>query len=137
MTIISFSNAATPSFWALPVQPLAPWLTRFKISFSPMPAVSTAQRTAASLPSALAPENTRASNDSRFAIGPEPVTGTQPCKTASKSSTRRSLRVVREFDSAIAPDCAGRMVISGRMADVCAELDRMVLRETLARSLTH
>jgi hypothetical protein len=26
-------------------------------------------------------------------------------------------------------DCAGRMVISGRMADVCAELDRMVALE--------
>lgn len=35
------------------------------------------------------------------------------------------LRVVREFDSAISPSCAGRMVISGRMADVCAELERM------------
>jgi hypothetical protein len=35
---------------------------------------------------------------------------------------------VREFDSAISPQCAGRMVISGRMADVCAELDRMALQ---------
>ncbi|MDB5869992.1 MAG: hypothetical protein JWP96_2324 [Polaromonas sp.] len=43
------------------------------------------------------------------------------------------LRVVREADPAISPDCAGRMVISGRMADVCAELDRMALRATAAR----
>lgn len=135
MRVISFSNAATPSFWALPGQTLAPWLTRFKNSFSQMPVVSTAQQTAASLQSPLAPENTRASNDSWFAIEPEPVA--RPCKSASKSSTGSRLRVVREFDSAIAPDCAGRMVISGRMADVCAELDRMVLRETLASSLTH
>lgn len=35
------------------------------------------------------------------------------------------LRVVREFDSAISPSCAGRMVISGRIADVCAELERL------------
>jgi hypothetical protein len=27
------------------------------------------------------------------------------------------------------PGCAGRLVISGRMADVCAELERMVRRE--------
>ena len=41
---------------------------------------------------------------------------------------RSTLRVVRESDAAIKPDCAGRMVISGRMADVCAELDRMALQ---------
>lgn len=35
------------------------------------------------------------------------------------------LRVLREFEQGISPACAGRMVISGRMADVCAELDRM------------
>ncbi|MDO8718778.1 MAG: hypothetical protein Q7K20_07320 [Polaromonas sp.] len=42
------------------------------------------------------------------------------------------LKVVREFDSGVSPSCAGRMVISGRMADVCAELERMVQRETTA-----
>jgi hypothetical protein len=39
------------------------------------------------------------------------------------------LRVVREQDAALSPVCAGRMTISGRMADVCAELDRMAQRE--------
>lgn len=38
------------------------------------------------------------------------------------------LRVVRELDAALDVGCAGRMVISGRMADICAELDRMELR---------
>ncbi len=33
------------------------------------------------------------------------------------------LRVIRVKDSS--PQMAGRMVISGRMADVCAELDRL------------
>jgi len=33
------------------------------------------------------------------------------------------LRVIRVEDSS--PKMAGRMVISGRMADVCAELDRL------------
>ena len=36
------------------------------------------------------------------------------------------LRVVREFEPNMSRTCAGRMVISGRMADVCAELERMV-----------
>lgn len=39
------------------------------------------------------------------------------------------LRVVRAFDPGVAPSYAGRMVISGRMADVCAELDRMTQKE--------
>jgi hypothetical protein len=40
----------------------------------------------------------------------------------------RTVRVVRVLDSNM-PGCAGRLVISGRMADVCAELERMVRRE--------
>ncbi len=43
------------------------------------------------------------------------------------------LRVVRAFDPGVAPSCAGRMVISGRMADVCAELDRMTQKEASTR----
>ena len=38
------------------------------------------------------------------------------------------LKVVREHDAAMGPACAGRMMISGRMADVCAELERMTER---------
>lgn len=41
----------------------------------------------------------------------------------------RPLRVVRFVDAAHAPSNAGRMVISGRMADVCAELDRLAQRD--------
>jgi hypothetical protein len=42
------------------------------------------------------------------------------------------LKIMREFDSTASPACAGRMAISGRMADVCAELERMAQRETTA-----
>lgn len=56
-----------------------------------------------------------------------------PAPDASSNSSHPSstpllptpLRVVRELDAAVGPTCAGRMVISGRMADVCAELERM------------
>ncbi|MEY4362975.1 MAG: hypothetical protein RLZZ24_327 [Pseudomonadota bacterium] len=47
-------------------------------------------------------------------------------------ATRRKpvpLRVARVMDESQAQQSAGRMVISGRMADVCAELDRLVERE--------
>jgi hypothetical protein len=36
---------------------------------------------------------------------------------------------VRILETGQAPAQAGRMAISGRMADVCAELDRLVARE--------
>ena len=50
----------------------------------------------------------------------EPVTVTAP--QASKP-----LRVVRVAeDGHASPSSAGRMVMSGRMADICAELDRLV-----------
>jgi hypothetical protein len=39
------------------------------------------------------------------------------------------LRVVRIVESGQASALAGRILMSGRMADVCAELDRMVERE--------
>jgi hypothetical protein len=48
-----------------------------------------------------------------------------PCNT-------RRLRVLRVVDAGHAPSTAGRMVISGRMADVCAELDRLAALEGAA-----
>lgn len=39
------------------------------------------------------------------------------------------LRVLRVVDSSMPRSSTGRLVISGRMADVCAELDRLVERE--------
>ncbi len=41
------------------------------------------------------------------------------------TSAHRPLRVVRVLEAGQAPGSVGRMVISGRMADVCAELDRL------------
>lgn len=45
------------------------------------------------------------------------------------------IRVIRLSEADCPPDVAGRMVISGRMADVCAELDRLAQRAT--RSTRH
>lgn len=52
-------------------------------------------------------------------------------QTIHPSCTSRpaALRVVRERDPQAPSSEIGRMVISGRMADVCAELERMVARE--------
>jgi hypothetical protein len=50
-------------------------------------------------------------------------------KNLSKLSGPRPLRIVRVLEAGQAPANVGRMVISGRMADVCAELDRLAARE--------
>lgn len=43
------------------------------------------------------------------------------------------VRMVRVVEAGQAPASVGRMVISGRMADVCAELDRLASREAAQR----
>ncbi|MBA3593132.1 MAG: hypothetical protein H0W47_04955 [Polaromonas sp.] len=66
---------------------------------------------------------------------PAGATGRKHCQNMARTAAPRRLKVVREFEAGISPSCAGRMVISGRMADVCAELDRMTQREAaLARA---
>lgn len=45
-----------------------------------------------------------------------------------RSSLHMPTRVVKVLDGS-APGGSGRLVIAGRMADVCAELDRLALRE--------
>ena len=52
--------------------------------------------------------------------------------TPSAGCAPRPLRVVRMVERGHRPGAAGRMVISGRMADVCAELERMEQRASLA-----
>jgi hypothetical protein len=44
-------------------------------------------------------------------------------------TAHRPLRVVRIVDTGQSSNGTGRMVISGRLADVCAELDRLAARE--------
>ena len=48
---------------------------------------------------------------------------------SSHTTVRRPLRMVRVMEAGQTPSQVGRMVISGRMADVCAELDRLVAHE--------
>jgi hypothetical protein len=42
------------------------------------------------------------------------------------------VRVVRNVDASLPADRAGRMVVSGRFADVCAELDKLASMEMQA-----
>ena len=61
----------------------------------------------------------------RPVLGSKPLTCFQARNHALQSQAPSRLRVLREIEPGASPACAGRMVISGRMADVCAELERM------------
>lgn len=50
-------------------------------------------------------------------------------KNVANDDKLRPLRVLRVFEAGQKPSQVGRMVISGRMADVCAELDRLAAFE--------
>ena len=51
-------------------------------------------------------------------------------KPTLRASANKPLRIVRILEADHAPANVGRMVISGRMSDVCAELDRLAARES-------
>ena len=55
--------------------------------------------------------------------------------TATSARPISRLKVMREFESGMGRSQSGRMVISGRMADVCAELDRIAQKD-MARTKT-
>ena len=57
----------------------------------------------------------RAANQAQFAVD----------RTMLPPHARRHVRVSRVIDTAIPASSAGRMVISGRLSEVCAELDRL------------
>lgn len=65
-----------------------------------------------------------------FPATPVPRVGRLPMglPLAEQQATARPLRVLRVVEKG-QPPATGRLVISGRMADVCAELDRLAARE--------
>ncbi len=50
-------------------------------------------------------------------------------KFTPKIVPRKPVRVLRVVEPGQARSSVGRMLISGRMSDVCAELDRLAARE--------
>ena len=72
------------------------------------------------------------------AVGPASVCGATSCsrkvtnvtssnlaQSAVAVATVQRLKIVRQFEPGVSRSCSGRLFISGRMADVCAELERM------------
>lgn len=64
-------------------------------------------------------------------VGIRPSCAARPSVAAAANmpGAARPLRVVRTVDGQHPGQRTGRMVISGRMADVCAELDRLAALE--------
>ncbi|MBK9571428.1 MAG: hypothetical protein IPO43_01320 [Rhodoferax sp.] len=71
----------------------------------------------------------RASTVAMAASPRPPWVTARPAADQSNATSRRPLRVVRFLEAGQTPAQVGRMVISGRMSDVCAELDRLAARE--------
>lgn len=138
MGIVSFSHSSMLSVLLAPVQALAAWFVPAQNAsgrFSPPAAAQRFNQLALPFSS---PSPSPSSSPSCIAArqhqpATAPAVGTKTDKLSLKKPAASRIRVVREFDSNVSPACAGRMVISGRMADVCAELDRMAQREAAAQ----
>jgi uncharacterized membrane protein len=127
MGIVSFSHLPMQSVLLAPVQAVAAWFVPAQNAANHLAVPAHPQQVAKQLTLPFAPEGSITRR--RAATSHSVVTKTR--RSASKLSPISHLKVVREFDAAISPACAGRMVISGRMADVCAELERMVQHERM------
>ena len=130
MRIISFPHAPMQAFWSAPVQILAPWINRIRHSFSNSAVSSGTQHLSQEAHATFVTRTATAVNDDIFDLSAQKTQQSSHVTLHPHRPARSALRVVRESDAAIRPDCAGRMVISGRMADVCAELERMAQQAT-------
>lgn len=63
-----------------------------------------------------------------------PVRGSTDKDSEQLARRTLQLRVVRPVESGVPAGRTGRMVISGRMADVCAELERLAALEAVQDS---
>lgn len=75
------------------------------------------------------PSSTASLIDRQNAIFSVARTADGVCASARKMHSPKPLRVVRVVEQGQARHHVGRMVISGSMADVCAELDRLAACE--------
>lgn len=117
-TTASFSSGHLAGLWA----PLHGFLSWF-VTSPAKPQPSTERITQHRTGNNMAGMARRAHQ--RPVLGSKPLTCFQARNHAVHSPAPSRLRVLREFEPGASPACAGRMVISGRMADVCAELERM------------
>jgi hypothetical protein len=133
MGIVSFSHSSMLSVLLAPVHALAAWFVPAQNASGRFSPPAAAQRSR-QLELPFASSRSHSATATPHQVTVTPAAGVKTSKASIKKPGSSRLRVVREFDSNVGPACAGRMVISGRMADVCAELDRMAQREAALQS---
>jgi hypothetical protein len=79
------------------------------------------------------PERRQLSHIGAGTLAPVARSARLDAERAQPAPAARPLRVVRVIESGDRQSSLGRIVISGRMADVCAELDRLAAREAALR----
>ncbi|WP_341904431.1 hypothetical protein [Polaromonas sp. YR568] len=119
MGIISFSSSPLLSILLAPVQALAGWF---------VPAHHAAPRASGSVQ--MQPSSDHLPRRRAHSVNTQGGNTPRACGGMARASRQSRLKIVREFDASVGASCAGRMVITGRMADVCAELDRMARLES-------
>ena len=129
MGIVSFSHSPMLSVLFAPVQAVAAWFVPAQNTANLFAVPALTPRTPKQLALPFALPFTPTGNTGRRRQANSHSVSTKIGRNASKLPAITHLKVVREFDSAVNPACAGRMVISGRIADVCAELERMIQQE--------
>ncbi|WP_394756246.1 hypothetical protein [Rhodoferax sp.] len=117
---MSSALLAVPAILA-PLQTLWRWLMPALPSLSELPTTLRGR--------AKPPHQPRRHNELTWRAGDDQRHGTGKRATPSHASAHRPLRIVRVMEAGQASTQVGRMVISGRMADVCAELDRLAACE--------
>ena len=125
MGIVSFLHPPMRSIFLAPAQAVAAWFVPAQNTTSLLAVPAQTRRLPHQLPLPFAQAGSAGQQRTAFSHS----VGIEINRNASKFPAISRLKVVREFDSAASLTCAGRMVISGRMADVCAELERMVQYE--------
>jgi hypothetical protein len=128
MGIVGFSASSLLSGLMAPLQALAALWVHAPVAVTPSSLAIPAYRRAAGgdVPNAIKSIAGSARHERAASL--------KPCHIQTRTPSSQRLKIVRVFDAGIGPACAGRMVISGRMADVCAELDRMAQREAAAQT---
>ena len=117
-TTASFSSGHLAGLWA-PLHGFLSWFVTAPAKLQPSVERYDQNRLGRSMAGIAKPAQQRP------VLGSKPLTCFQARNHALQSQAPSRLRILREFEPGASPACAGRMVISGRMADVCAELERM------------
>ena len=117
-TTASFSSGHLAGLWA-PLHGLLSWFVTAPAKLQPSVERYDQNRPGRSMAGIAKPAQQRP------VLGSKPLTCFQARTHAVQGHAAPRLRVLREFEPGVSPACAGRMVISGRMADVCAELERI------------